>query len=538
MKITIYYDEFSENIVNVFRHKIADLEVISQDVEFEFNKLKSPDISKAYRIERKLLSIAHKIESSIRMNRIPIDADWISVLKSIDFDLIASSTSIRNVIIYFGDDFYPKKKLQDSDLVFKFSSADVNKPLALRSGYAVISREPSTHIKITLQDFCMNATSDVSAAYPTHKYMSDNLHFIQAAGILICLDMLKEYLQKNFNNDVCKQKSLTPVSLVNSKITFFNVLKYFLGLLLGIAKNRLRRIFRERYSPEWYVGVINSSWRNLESSNIHILPNPRGHALADPFVVTWGGITGIFVEDIELESGRGSISFLKLDNQFNYEITSCIVEDFHLSFPFTFEFEGALYMCPESAESRSIRIYKCIEFPNVWEFKNEILSDIAAVDSVFFSKDDSWWMISGISSLGHLGRMSELKCFSSSNPIEGNWKGHLPLTILRDSNCGRNGGFLVEKDMIIRVRQKYGYQKYGSGISLANLHLISSNSFDEKRLLDLEIHYGSRIDGLHHLSGNESITAIDVRGVSLGGVVTTLRDLGIKSTYWDVPDSP
>jgi hypothetical protein len=367
--------------------------------------------------------------------------------------------------------------------------------------------------------------------------MSDNLYFIQAAGFLICLDILKEYVQKNFNNDACKQESVTPVSFDSSKITYIKVIKYFLRLSLGIAKNRSRSFIREVPSPEWYVGVINSSWRNLESSNIHILPNPPGHALADPFVVTWAGITGIFVEDIELKSRRGSISFLKLDNQFDYEITKCIVEDFHLSFPFTFEFEGALYMCPESAESKSIRIYKCIDFPNVWEFKNEIFSDVVAVDSVFFLKDNAWWMISGMSNLGHLGRMSELRCFSSSNPIEGNWLKHFPLTVLRDSNCGRNGGFLIEKDSIIRVRQKYGYQKYGSGISLAKLQSISPNSFDEKCLLDLDLQEGSSIDGLHHLSGNENITAIDLRGVSLGGVVASISELGIKSTYWDVPDN-
>jgi hypothetical protein len=515
MKITIYYDNFSKNIVNVFRHRIVETNVISQHVEFEFKKLKSLDNSKGNRIERMLLSVAHKIETSIRKIRIPIDTDWISVFESIDFDLIASSTNIQNVVITFGDYFQPIKKMLNSDLFFNISNSDVNKPLALRSGYSAITREPSTHVKITLQDFCMNEISEVSAAYPTHKYMSDNLYFIQAAGFLICLDILKEYVQKNFNNDACKQESVTPVSFDSSKITYIKVIKYFLRLSLGIAKNRSRSFIREVPSPEWYVGVINSSWRNLESSNIHILPNPPGHALADPFVVTWAGITGIF----------------------DYEITKCIVEDFHLSFPFTFEFEGALYMCPESAESKSIRIYKCIDFPNVWEFKNEIFSDVVAVDSVFFLKDNAWWMISGMSNLGHLGRMSELRCFSSSNPIEGNWLKHFPLTVLRDSNCGRNGGFLIEKDSIIRVRQKYGYQKYGSGISLAKLQSISPNSFDEKCLLDLDLQEGSSIDGLHHLSGNENITAIDLRGVSLGGVVASISELGIKSTYWDVPDN-
>ena len=53
-----------------------------------------------------------------------------------------------------------------------------------------------------------------------------------------------------------------------------------------------------------------------------------------------------------------------------------IKENFHLSFPFIFKFNNNFYMCPETKEKKEIRIYKCKNFPNQWEFCKTLIDNI------------------------------------------------------------------------------------------------------------------------------------------------------------------
>jgi len=63
------------------------------------------------------------------------------------------------------------------------------------------------------------------------------------------------------------------------------------------------------------------------------------------------------------------------------ELGTVLKEEFHLSFPFLFEFEGALLMCSESREAREIRIYECVEFPLKWRLKTVAMRNVVAADT-------------------------------------------------------------------------------------------------------------------------------------------------------------
>ena len=55
------------------------------------------------------------------------------------------------------------------------------------------------------------------------------------------------------------------------------------------------------------------------------------------------------------------------------KIGIALIEEFHLSYPYLFEFKDDLYMCPETGEKGEIRLYKCIDFPLKWVFHKTTL---------------------------------------------------------------------------------------------------------------------------------------------------------------------
>ena len=75
-------------------------------------------------------------------------------------------------------------------------------------------------------------------------------------------------------------------------------------------------------------------------------------------------------------------------------------------------------MCPESHQSKEIRIYKCNRFPDKWSLHKIIMKGVSAMDSIIFKDNDRWWLMTNIdsSSLGHEG--SELHIFIQIHSIQ------------------------------------------------------------------------------------------------------------------------
>src|SRR5260370_22283039 len=114
------------------------------------------------------------------------------------------------------------------------------------------------------------------------------------------------------------------------------------------------------------------SWRGPADSH------PRGRYWADPFLHTRGVRTFCFVEDLVQKTGKGRITALELVGTQIVEHGVALQEPFHLSFPFLFEYQGELYMCPESCASRQIRPYRCTEFPLKWELQKTLMRGVSA----------------------------------------------------------------------------------------------------------------------------------------------------------------
>lgn len=261
--------------------------------------------------------------------------------------------------------------------------------------------------------------------------------------------------------------------------------------------------------PKWGLSVCHGGWRDADISRSTTVSAPRGHFWADPFVHEHEGRTWCFVEDFVYRTGRAHIAVLELTSAGAIEIGSCIREDFHLSFPFVFTYEGALYMCPESSAARQVRLYRCINFPLQWELCHVAMDDVSAADSMLFAHGGRWWLLTSIDYSGAGDHCSELYLFSGESPFEANWAAHPQNPIRIDPEGGRNAGLIVEGDKLFRGAQRQGFDQYGEGLLLYEIFELNEHTYRERLVSEIDGSDQSGLLGVHHLSSTGSITVAD-----------------------------
>jgi hypothetical protein len=281
----------------------------------------------------------------------------------------------------------------------------------------------------------------------------------------------------------------------------------YLFLLLSRLGHRLvRNILGIDY--RWNVAFVYSNWTEPAFSGAIKLRNPPNHFLADPFVITRNGGDYCFVEDYDYGSRRGCIAVYEIEKESGMRIGVALEEDFHLSFPFLFEFEGTLYMCPESSGNRDIRLYKCVEFPLRWELETVLMKNLSAVDSMLLEKNGKWWLITSIDPTNNEEHNAELSIYSADFPLSTEWKSHKRNPIFMDATRGRNGGLLRDGARIFRVAQGQGFDMYGKTTSINEMLEINDHDYVETPVLKGAPNSPGAVSG-HHLHSNGKITVFD-----------------------------
>jgi hypothetical protein len=243
------------------------------------------------------------------------------------------------------------------------------------------------------------------------------------------------------------------------------------------------------------------------------LENRPNHFLADPFVVSRYGSDFCFVEDFDFQERKGVISVYKLDGGGGSLLGAALIEPFHLSFPYIFEFGDDLYMCPETAEAASIRVYKCLEFPLKWELEKTIMKGVVAVDSMLFEHSGKWWLLTNTDSASS-GDFFELSVFSADNPLSDDWRSHPQNPIYVDAGCARNGGFLRDGHRVFRVSQSQGFDLYGKAAHIREIIELSENVYREREVAELVPKFANNIVGTHHMHSSGEVTVFDMVGPS------------------------
>jgi hypothetical protein len=215
------------------------------------------------------------------------------------------------------------------------------------------------------------------------------------------------------------------------------------------------------------------------------------------------------VEDFDFAARRGHISAYELVGNEAKPLGVVLREPFHLSFPYLFEHEGRLYMVPETASNKDLRLYECVQFPQEWKLVRTIMANISAADTMIFQHGKHWWLFTNINPIGLGDHCSELSAFYSDDPVRGEWLPHAQNPLIIDPKRARNGGIIHEGETVYRVAQRQGFNHYGKGMTIRKITELTPETFAEEEVASITPEFFPNITGTHHLHSNGNITAFD-----------------------------
>ena len=269
--------------------------------------------------------------------------------------------------------------------------------------------------------------------------------------------------------------------------------------------------FRDSWMHEqWFIAFRFHALDDDPASGLAelqpIIP-PRDRLWADPFVVVEDRRTVVYVEEMTYREHRGGIAYLELTRDGTWTPPRRIIErPYHLSYPCVFRWRGDLYMVPESGENRTVEVYRCVRFPDRWEFVRELLSDVSAADSTIFELNGLWWMYTSILSVGRI--FDELSLYYADSPL-GPWQPH-PLNPLQTNVAGgRCGGSpFVYRGQVYRAAQN-GAQRYGHSLQIRQIVSLTPEHWEEREIAAILPDWRAGLIGTHTFNHADGVTVVD-----------------------------
>lgn len=294
-----------------------------------------------------------------------------------------------------------------------------------------------------------------------------------------------------------------------------------------IAWEVLRRIYHLCYrAPHWRVG-----WRHLDGPDLvdlRALPETGWHDLlddgrrfyADPFALDHEGRTTLFVEDYEHARGKGVISAVAFDANGPVGTPVPVLEEpYHLSHPFVFARDGAIWMIPESSLNGTVDLYRSTAFPGGWIKEATLLSGLTAGDVTLLQRGERWWMFTTVRDIhadndaGPVrGSYSDALYLWSAPDFRGPWTPHAGNPVLIDIASARPAGHVVSRDGVLIRPVQDGRRGYGEALSLARIDRLDDEGFSQTVETTLRAGPGWAGNRLHTLNRSARFEFIDGSG--------------------------
>lgn len=259
------------------------------------------------------------------------------------------------------------------------------------------------------------------------------------------------------------------------------------------------------YCRDSTPGSRRSMWRFKE-----IAPS-ADRFWADPFVIKVDDEHHFFFEELVYSENRGRISHISLgaDGELSDAVT-VLEEPYHLSYPFIIEHDNELYMIPESAENRTVDLYKCVDFPIRWAHVRTLIADTELVDSTLHFHDGLWWLFAGQRDDDRLDISEELSVFYTDDLLTGDWTPHPCNPVVSDARCARPAGKLfVQNGILYRPSQDCSVS-YGGAINIRRIEVLNTEEYVESQCEKIGPHWAPNLSGIHTLNKEQDITVIDV----------------------------
>ena len=436
-----------------------------------------------------------------------IDED-IKKIKSYDLD----------VLIHVGFRILKGKILESSKFgVWSFCHGDYKTNRRLPPGFwEVFEGQPITGSSLQILNEDLDAGQILYKSYsPTHLWsVNTNLDRVVWKSLSFLprkLKELKEFGEENFfANLEEKNSSLNYYDrTIFTLPTNWEMLKFIFIITHRITKFFLYNLI---FFDQWILLFDLRDEFSLSLSKFKKIIPPKDRFWADPHIVHKKNNFYIFIEEFMYNTKKGHISLIIMDNKGNYTKPEKVLErPYHLSYPFIFSYKGDYYIIPETPSTKTIEVYKCIEFPRRWEFLKNLKDNVVAADTTLFYYENKWWLFTNIVENEGANMGEELFLFYSDNPLSERWIPHPKNPIVSDISNGRPAGKIFEHNGNLFRPSQNSTKRYGYGLKFNKIINLDENNYQEKLVDSIEPKWEKNIKAVHTFNFEKKLTIIDAQ---------------------------
>ena len=282
-------------------------------------------------------------------------------------------------------------------------------------------------------------------------------------------------------------------------------------LIAGLARLYLRYLVRfpSRFFAfdQWQMAYRIGGERLDQDGLTRLAPDHDGF-WADPFMIEHNGHKALFFEEFSSELGRGHIAAMELRPDGSFDVpVNVLMCPYHLSYPFVFEFDGSVFMIPESAEVEKVEVFRCTQFPDAWELHATLLDGVRAYDTTLVEHDGLWWMFMTVQQGGNSPN-DELHLYYANSPFE-DWTPHRLNPIGLDARNSRPAGKLFrENGRLYRPAQDCS-GRYGRAIVIREVRCMTTTEYEEITASDISAAWAGDAHATHTVNQSAGVTVYD-----------------------------
>lgn len=268
----------------------------------------------------------------------------------------------------------------------------------------------------------------------------------------------------------------------------------------------------------WRCAIVPHAIAELDAGTlaraapVWLPPMPAGCFRADPFGLWRGGRLHVFAEAYDYRVRVGHIDALTFDRDLRLIACETVLrERWHLSYPFVFEADGAVWMLPEAYRSGTLTLYRARDFPRGWEAVCELVLDGPAIDATPLFHDGRWWLFYSPGQVKS-ARQTHLHV-AWADRLTGPWHPHPLNPVRRDAASSRPGGTSYVADGAICLPVQDCRRTYGGALRRLLITELSPTRFAarDEAWLSAPDWASPSLDGLHTASAAGDVTLIDVK---------------------------
>ena len=311
-----------------------------------------------------------------------------------------------------------------------------------------------------------------------------------------------------------KNENISHRDQLNTPPTNGAVINFILKRFFKTAKRKIRNLF----SFDQWIMLYNFNKANqfpqfssIGSAYKEIIP-PKNKFWADTFVFSHNGKHFIFFEEYVYKKKKAHISVFELDKTGKTSDAKVILDKpYHLSYPFVFEWQGDIYMIPESSRNKTIELYKCKSFPYEWEFQMNLMENIHAVDTTIHFAEDKVWLFANMQENKGSSAWDELFLFYADTLLTTNWQPHPRNPIVSDVRLARPAGnIFIHEKKLYRPSQDCSCT-YGYATNLNEIVILNEREYCEKKVTTILPDWNKKVIAAHTFSYDGELSVIDAR---------------------------